>query len=104
VHTRVVAHTPRRVGAEIETAAYFVAAEALTNVLKHAPAARVQLTLRVTNEALVVEVADDGPGGADASGPGLLGLRRRVEALDGKLAVVTGAAGTTVRAELPCVS
>jgi signal transduction histidine kinase len=54
---------------------------------------------------LVVQVADDGPGGADPAGGGLSGLRHRVEALDGELAVASPAGrGTTIRAELPCVS
>jgi signal transduction histidine kinase len=54
---------------------------------------------------LVAEVVDDGSGGADPSGPGLTGLRRRVEALDGSLRVTSPAGGpTTVRAELPCGS
>ncbi|HEU5373460.1 MAG TPA: hypothetical protein VFU51_13815, partial [Gaiellaceae bacterium] len=54
---------------------------------------------------LVVEIADDGRGGADPAGSGLLGLRRRVEALDGTLAVTSPSGGGTVlRAELPCAS
>jgi signal transduction histidine kinase len=102
VHARVVADVPRRLSPELESAAYFVAAEALTNVLKHAPEARAVLTLTATRDTLSVEVADAGPGGADERGSGLAGLRRRVEALDGRLDVISGPAGTTVRAELPC--
>ena len=57
------------------------------------------------DDALVVEVADDGSGGADPQGSGLLGLRRRVEALDGTLPVVSPpGGGTTLHAELPCGS
>ena len=55
-------------------------------------------------DTLRVEIADDGEGGADPDGAGLTGLRQRVEALDGRLAVQSGALGTTIRAELPCAS
>ncbi|MDO9410640.1 sensor histidine kinase [Patulibacter sp.] len=89
----------------VESAAYFVIAEALTNASKHVPGAAVRVTLREEDGALVVLVADDGPGGADPAGSGLTGLRHRVEALDGRLLVTSAAGtGTTVRAELPCAS
>ena len=55
-------------------------------------------------DVLRVEIADDGDGGADPDGAGLTGLRQRVEALDGRLAVQSGDLGTTIRAELPCAS
>lgn len=88
-----------------ERAAYFVAAEALTNVAKHAPRATATVSVFASDGALWVDVTDDGPGGADADGSGLLGLRRRVEALDGRLSVATlEPTGTRVRAELPCGS
>ncbi len=90
----------------VELAAYFVASEALTNVAKYACATVAQV--RVTREGprLVVEVADDGVGGAEPSGgSGLRGLADRVDALDGRLIVVSPpGAGTSVRAELPCGS
>jgi signal transduction histidine kinase len=87
----------------VETAAYFVAAEALTNVAKHGGGAAAQVVVRRAGDQLVVEVADEGPGGADPGGGGLTGLRHRVEALDGTLTVTSRAGGgTTVRAELPC--
>ena len=87
----------------VETAAYFVVAEALTNVAKHASAASAHVRVARAGEDLVVEISDDGPGCADPAGGGLTGLRARVEALDGTLTVVSPAgAGTTVRAELPC--
>ena len=95
--------TPRRFGIDIETTAYFIAAEALTNVVKHAHADRVSVAIRVEDEQLVVEVGDDGIGGVDgALGSGITGLYDRVEAADGTLSVVspTGA-GTTIRATLP---
>ena len=88
----------------VETAAYFVVAEALTNVAKHAggAAAHVRVTLD-GDDTLVLEIADEGPGGADPAGSGLTGLRSRVEALDGTLSVTSPpGGGTTVRAELPC--
>ncbi|MGH9214457.1 MAG: histidine kinase [Acidimicrobiales bacterium] len=86
-----------------ESAAYFVAAETLANAGKHAEATRVDVQIRRSHGQLVVEVTDDGRGGADPAGTGLLGLRRRVEALDGRLEVVSPEGGpTTVRAELPC--
>ncbi len=89
----------------IETAAYFVVAEALTNVAKHAPGASARVSLVLDDERLVVEVSDDGPGGANADGGGLTGLRHRVQALDGTLSVNgPPGGGTTIRAELPCVS
>jgi signal transduction histidine kinase len=88
----------------VETAAYFVAAESLTNVAKHAGGASARVSIAQTGKHLVIEIADDGPGGADPAGSGLTGLRRRVEALDGTLIVTSPpGAGTTVRAELPCV-
>ena len=87
----------------IETAAYFVVAEALTNVAKHAPHATAHVELALDAERLTIEVADDGPGGADPGGGGLTGLRHRVEALDGTLRVTSPRGGpTTIRAELPC--
>ena len=87
----------------VESAAYFVAAEALANAGKHAEATRVDVRIMRSQGRLVVEVTDDGRGGADPSGTGLSGLRRRVEALDGTLQVVSPQDGpTTVRAEMPC--
>jgi signal transduction histidine kinase len=96
---------PERPPAVVETAAYFVVAEAIANAAKHAEA--TQITVRIVREPLrlVVEVVDDGRGGADPAGAGLTGLRRRVEALDGTLAVTSPSGGGTVlRAELPCAS
>jgi signal transduction histidine kinase len=87
----------------VESAAYFVIAETLANAGKHARASRVDVRVLRHAGALSVEVHDDGVGGADAFGGGLSGLRRRVEALDGKLEVVSPSGGpTTIRAELPC--
>jgi signal transduction histidine kinase len=95
-----------RLPAATETAAYFVVAEALANVGKHSGARRAGVRVTRENARLVVEVSDDGAGGADAAtGSGLAGLAGRVEALDGSLVVSSPAGGgTVVRAELPCVS
>jgi signal transduction histidine kinase len=99
----VTARVPRRPPPVLETAAYFVVAEALTNVAKHAPGAEARVELTLDDDVLAVEVADDGPGAADPDGGGLTGLRHRVEALDGTLAITSPrAGGTTIRAELPC--
>jgi signal transduction histidine kinase len=94
-----------RVPPAVESAAYFVVAEALTNAVKHSAATR--LTVEVTRDGhlLLIQVADDGVGGADINGSGLSGLRKRVEALDGHLSVTSPAGGpTSIRAELPCAS
>jgi len=94
---------PRRPSRTIETAAYFVAAEGLANAGKHANAGHVDIGVRADGGNLVVEVVDDGSGGADPAGNGLRGLARRVEALDGTLAVDSPAGGpTTIRAVMPC--
>jgi signal transduction histidine kinase len=93
----------RRPPPVVETAAYFVVAESLTNVAKHAPHASAHVTLMEEPGTLVVEISDTGPGGANPDGGGLSGLRQRVQALDGTLAVVSNPGeGTVIRAELPC--
>jgi signal transduction histidine kinase len=93
----------RRPPPAAETAAYYVIAEALTNVGKHAGGTRASVRASYDDGKLVVEVADDGRGGARrAAGSGLEGLAQRVDALDGTLTVDSPAGvGTTIRAELP---
>jgi signal transduction histidine kinase len=93
-----------RLPGAVETAAYFVVSEALTNVAKHAIAAAVRITVERQDGRLLVEVADDGPGGAKIDGgSGLRGLSDRVAALDGRLELQSPAGGgTRVRCELPC--
>jgi signal transduction histidine kinase len=87
----------------VESAAYFVAAEALANAVKHAHAQRVEIKIVRQGDRIELEVRDDGEGGADPEGNGLRGLRRRVEALDGSLSVVSPRGGPTIiRATLPC--
>ncbi len=101
----VEADLPTRPPAAVEAAAYFVVAEALANATKHSEARAVLVRLALRDDSLVAEVADDGRGGADSQGSGLLGLRRRVEALDGTLSVVSPASrGTTLHAELPAAA
>lgn len=99
----VAVAVPRRPPRAVETAAYFVAAEALANAGKHAHATRVDIAVRESVGRLIVEIVDDGVGGADAAGNGLRGLARRVEAFDGTLEVASPDGGpTTIRAVLPC--
>src|SRR5919202_123124 len=85
-----------RLPAAVETAAYFVAAEGLTNAVKHGGARRAAVRIEPEDDRLVVEVTDDGRGGADPAGNGLSGLRKRVEALDGTLRVASPPGGPTL--------
>jgi signal transduction histidine kinase len=93
----------QRFDPEVETAAYYLCAEALTNVAKHAQASGVRIEMAVRPGALVVTVADDGVGGAAVTGgTGILGLMDRVESIGGTLRVDSGpGAGTTLAAEFP---
>jgi signal transduction histidine kinase len=105
VPVTIEAELEQRPPAVIETAAYFVVAEALTNVAKHAPEAAATVRIGGGAELLRVEVSDDGPGGADPAGSGLDGLRARVAALDGELVLRSPrGVGTTIEVELPCGS
>jgi signal transduction histidine kinase len=89
--------------APVETAAYFVVSEAVTNAAKHSSAGAVEVRVRLSGARLVVQVEDDGTGGADPAGGGLAGLRGRVAALDGVLHIDSPLGGPTiVTAELPC--
>jgi signal transduction histidine kinase len=87
----------------VELAAYFIVSEALTNASKHAPASPVRIRIAREDEALALEIADDGPGGADAAGgTGLRGLADRIDALGGHFEVDSPpGAGTRVSARLP---
>ena len=93
-----------RVPEAVEVAAYFLISESLTNVAKYAEASSASVAVSRENGELVVEIVDDGVGGADTeSGSGLRGLADRVEALDGRLRVWSpSGGGTRVRAEIPC--
>jgi len=98
-----VAVCRERLPAAVETTAYFVSAEALANVAKHAHASHASIEVTQANGCVAVEVADDGVGGADLAGAGLCGLRDRVEALDGRLSVESPVGGgTRVSAAIPC--
>jgi signal transduction histidine kinase len=87
---------------EIEASAYFIVSEALTNVVKHAHAAHAEVSVRVEDGSLQVEVRDNGAGGADPTGHGLVGLEDRATALGGHLSVESlPGSGTVLTAELP---
>jgi signal transduction histidine kinase len=97
-------HPTGRLPAAVETAAYFVVSEALTNVSKYAHARQATVRVERVDGHLLVEITDDGVGGADAGdGSGLRGLADRVAALSGTLEVVSPPGhGTRLRAQLPC--
>ncbi|MFY1670479.1 sensor histidine kinase [Plantactinospora sp. WMMB334] len=100
----VEAELPGRPPAPVESAAYFAAAELLTNVARHSSARHAWVRLRYADGRLVLLVGDDGAGGADpAGGTGLRGIERRVAAFDGTMFVASPAGGpTSVTMELPC--
>ncbi|BCJ49399.1 hypothetical protein Asp14428_08740 [Actinoplanes sp. NBRC 14428] len=106
VPCRVDVDLPGRCAAAVEATAYFVVAEALTNVAKHSGARAATVTVRRHGGLLSLAVTDDGHGGADEDGgSGLTGIRRRVGALDGTLSLTSPPGGpTTLRVELPCGS
>jgi PAS domain S-box-containing protein len=94
-----------RLPAAVEATAYFVVAEALTNVAKHSRAAHAAVTARVGDRALEVQVRDDGVGGARPDGSGLLGLRDRLAVVGGQLRIESPAdGGTLVAADIPVSS
>ena len=92
--------------AAVESAAYFVVTEALTNVARHSGATRANVSIARAADRLVVEIRDNGHGGADASkGTGLHGLRERVAGMGGTTYVISPEGGpTTILVELPCGS
>jgi signal transduction histidine kinase len=97
-------HVPGRLPAAVETTAYFLISEALANVAKHAAAPSARVCARVEGTCLLIEVADDGVGGADpARGSGLRGLEDRLAALGGTLRIKSPSlGGTRLEAQLPC--
>jgi signal transduction histidine kinase len=104
VPARLQVALDERLPDQVETAAYFLVSEALTNAAKHSHASEVRVNAGLDAGQLVVEVADDGIGGASAGGgSGLRGLADRVEALGGRFTVSSPPGrGTTLRAEVPC--
>jgi signal transduction histidine kinase len=91
-----------RLPANVEAAAYFVVAEALTNVAKHAAANRAWVTATTSEKRLQLEIRDDGTGGARPDGSGLLGMQDRLAVLDGELRVESPpGGGTLIAATLP---
>jgi signal transduction histidine kinase len=104
VPVRLSVDLTQRVDEQLEVAAYYVVSESLANIGKHAQARSATIDVSREEGRLVVEIVDDGVGGADSeNGSGLRGLADRVEALDGRLRVWTPrGGGTRVRAELPC--
>jgi len=101
---RLVICVEDRLSERVEVAAYYVVSESLANVAKHAHASEARVSLERRGDYLVVEIVDDGDGGADTErGSGLRGLADRVEALGGRLRVWTPlGGGTRVQAEIPC--
>jgi signal transduction histidine kinase len=94
--------TSTRLAPEIEASAYFIVAEALTNVVKHAQATRAEITAAVDNGVLSITVRDDGTGGVDPEGHGVVGIGDRVAALGGRLRIDSPrGGGTVVVVELP---
>jgi signal transduction histidine kinase len=106
VPCQVDVQVPGRCAASVEATAYFVVAEALTNVTKHSQATSATVKVRRERDRLMLRIQDDGRGGADAGGgSGLTGIRRRVEAYDGILTMTSPPGGpTTMQVELPCGS
>ncbi|MFG3247729.1 sensor histidine kinase [Streptomyces sp. NPDC048187] len=104
VPCRVSTDVPQRCAASVEATAYFVVAEALTNVAKHSGAGRASVTVRARGGRLRLLVEDDGRGGADEDGgSGLTGIRRRVAALDGTFRLTSPPGGpTALEVELRC--
>ncbi|WP_049560056.1 sensor histidine kinase [Nonomuraea sp. SBT364] len=104
VPVEVVIDLDRRLSPAVEVTAYYVVSEALANVAKHSGASRARVTGHVRDGTLVIEVRDDGRGGADpARGTGLTGLADRLAVVDGRLSVRSPAGGPTLlRVEIPC--
>ncbi|MEV0480303.1 sensor domain-containing protein [Streptomyces sp. NPDC050508] len=104
VPCRIDVDVPERCAASVEATAYFVVAEALTNIAKHSGAGHATVTARGSGGRLVLSVEDDGRGGADAEGgSGLTGIRRRIAAHDGDLTLTSPPGGPTVlTVDLPC--
>ena len=105
VPVRLVVQLDGRLPEPLEVAAYYLVSESLANVGKHARATSATVAVSRVDGEVIVEIVDDGGGGADTElGSGLRGLADRVEALGGRLRVWSPeGGGTRVRAEIPCV-
>ena len=102
VRVELAALPDRRLPEQVEAAAYYVVAEALANVHKHAGACEVVVRATTDDDGITVEVLDDGVGGADPHGGGLRGLADRVDALGGRLTVESAdGGGTRLLARIP---
>jgi signal transduction histidine kinase len=106
VPVTIVALPEERLGEPVEAAAYFLVSEALANVAKYAHASNVSVSIARRDDMAVVDVEDDGAGGADPRrGSGLRGLHDRIQALDGDLSLDSPSGrGTRIHAEIPCAS
>jgi signal transduction histidine kinase len=105
VPVAVTVDVPARPPSSVEAIAYFVVAEALTNVAKHAHATQAAVSVVRRADTLSVVISDNGVGGADPRGQGLAGLADRVAGVDGRLSVHSPAGGgTVIEVELPCAS
>jgi len=104
VPVRLTVETNGRLPEAIEVAAYYLVCETLANVGKYAEASSVTVDVNRSNGSVVVQVVDDGVGGADTErGTGLRGVADRIEALDGRVRVWSPAGGgTRIQAEIPC--
>lgn len=100
----VTVDIPQRPTLEVEAAAYFVVSEAVNNIIAHAKAEHAFVTVTQKGDRVQIEIDDDGIGGADERrGSGLIGLRQRVESVDGTLQIISAPEeGTQIRVELPC--
>ncbi|WP_433796723.1 GAF domain-containing sensor histidine kinase [Actinoplanes sp. CA-252034] len=100
---RLAVSVPRRLPPEVESTAYFVVSEGLTNAAKHSGSATVAVRVELDGPGLIVEVSDEGRGGAEfRPGSGLEGLADRLAILDARLTVDSGPAGTGLRTVIPC--
>jgi signal transduction histidine kinase len=104
VRVKVGKLPPGRLPSRVEATVYFLVAEALTNVARYSDAARAEIDVRAGEDRVLVEVRDDGRGGADpALGSGLRGLADRLAALEGSFELISPpGGGTTIRAVIPC--
>jgi signal transduction histidine kinase len=106
VPVNIVTVPAERLGESIEAAAYFIVSESLANCAKHAHASSVRVSVSRCDGSTVIDIADDGAGGADpACGSGLRGLSDRIQTLDGTFSLDSPAGGGThIHAEIPCAS